>query len=156
MNTNKTNPVAPLSGIKLAIAAILLAFSNFIVVLDMTIANVSVSNIAGGLAVSLSEGTYVITSYAVAEAICVPLTGWLSSRFGTVRVFTTCMFMFGVFSALCGFAHSLNMLVAGRVLQGLMGGPLMPLSQTLLLQIFYLKNTLLSVLTKLLTLSNKK
>lgn len=136
MNTNETNPVAPLSGIKLAIAAILLAFSNFIVVLDMTIANVSVSNIAGGLAVSLSEGTYVITSYAVAEAICVPLTGWLASRFGTVRVFTTCMFMFGVFSALCGFAHSLNMLVAGRVLQGLMGGPLMPLSQTLLLQIF--------------------
>lgn len=126
----------PLKGTKLAIAAFLLALSNFVVVLDMTIANVSVSNISGGLAVSLSEGTYVITSYAVAEAICVPLTGWLAARFGTVRVFTICMMMFGVFSALCGFANSIGMLVVGRIFQGLMGGPLMPLSQTLLLQIF--------------------
>jgi DHA2 family multidrug resistance protein len=132
----KLESVQPLTGAKLIIAAILLAFSNFIVVLDMTIANVSVSNIAGGLAVSLSEGTYVITSYAVAEAICVPLTGWLASRFGTLRVFTTCMMLFGVFSAMCGFANSLGMLVAGRVFQGLAGGPLMPLSQTLLMQIF--------------------
>lgn len=132
----KLESVQPLTGAKLIIAAILLAFSNFIVVLDMTIANVSVSNIAGGLAVSLSEGTYVITSYAVAEAICVPLTGWLASRFGSLRVFTTCMMLFGVFSAMCGFANSLGMLVAGRVFQGLAGGPLMPLSQTLLMQIF--------------------
>ncbi|MFN6414754.1 MAG: DHA2 family efflux MFS transporter permease subunit [Pseudomonadota bacterium] len=126
----------PLEGPLLLIAALLLAFANFIVVLDMTVANVSVSDIAGGLAVSLSEGTYVITSYAVAEAVSVPLTGWLAMRFGTVRVFTLCMLLFGVFSALCGFADSLSMLVSGRVLQGLAGGPLMPLSQTLLMQIF--------------------
>lgn len=129
-------PFTPLKGVPLGIAAFLLALANFIVVLDMTIANVSVSNISGGLAVSLSEGTYVITSYAVAEAICVPLTGWLASRFGILRVFTTCMMMFGVFSALCGFSNSIGMLVVGRIFQGLMGGPLMPLSQTLLLQIF--------------------
>ena len=135
-NSSALGVIQPLTGGKLIVAAMLLALANFVVVLDMTIANVSVSNIAGGLAVSLSEGTYVITSYAVAEAICVPLTGWLASRFGTLRVFTTCMMLFGVFSALCGFADSLGILVAGRVLQGLAGGPLMPLSQTLLMQIF--------------------
>ena len=135
-SSSALSSVQPLTGGKLIVAAMLLALANFVVVLDMTIANVSVSNIAGGLAVSLSEGTYVITSYAVAEAICVPLTGWLASRFGTLRVFTTCMMLFGVFSALCGFADSLGILVAGRVLQGLAGGPLMPLSQTLLMQIF--------------------
>lgn len=127
---------APLTGASLIFAALLLSLANFVVVLDMTIANVSVSHIAGGLAISVTEGTYVITSYAVAEAICVPLTGWLASRFGILRVFTTCIMMFGLFSALCGFADSLGMLVVGRILQGLMGGPLMPLSQTLLMQIF--------------------
>ena len=138
MNKTKKNLSipAPLTGASLIFAALLLALANFVVVLDMTIANVSVSHIAGGLAISVTEGTYVITSYAVAEAICVPLTGWLASRFGILRVFTTCIMMFGLFSALCGFADSLGMLVAGRVLQGLMGGPLMPLSQTLLMQIF--------------------
>ena len=80
-----------LSGIELYIAAILLAIANFVVVLDMTVANVSVSHIAGGLAISLNEGTYVITSYAVAEAIIVPLTGWLAGRFGEVRVFINCI-----------------------------------------------------------------
>jgi DHA2 family multidrug resistance protein len=80
---------------------------EFIAVLDMTVANVSVPNIAGGLGISSSQGTWVITSYAVAEAIFVPLTGWLAARFGAVRVFTTCMGMFGVFSLVCGFANSL-------------------------------------------------
>ncbi|GGY21495.1 DHA2 family efflux MFS transporter permease subunit [Paludibacterium paludis] len=127
---------APLSGGMLWLAAFLLAAANFVVVLDTTIANVSVPTIAGGLAVSSSQGTYVITSYAVAEAVSVPLTGWLASRFGTVRVFVTAMILFGVCSVLCGLAGSLGTLVAFRVLQGLAGGPLMPLSQTLLLRIF--------------------
>ncbi|MDO8692857.1 MAG: DHA2 family efflux MFS transporter permease subunit [Sheuella sp.] len=118
------------------VAALLLAAANFIAVLDMTIANVSVPNIAGGLGATLSQGTWVITSYAVAEAISVPLTGWLASRFGAVRVFVTSMALFGLFSVLCGFANSLGMLVFARVCQGLAGGPLMPLSQTLLLRIF--------------------
>ncbi|MBV8622762.1 MAG: MFS transporter, partial [Herbaspirillum sp.] len=76
-----------LSGGQLLGAGILLAAANFIAVLDTTIANVSVSHIAGALGSSTSQGTYVITSYAVAEAITVPLTGWLANRFGTVRVF---------------------------------------------------------------------
>jgi DHA2 family multidrug resistance protein len=128
--------VPVLSGGQLVMGGMLLAIANFIVVLDMTIANVSVPHIAGGLAVSSIEGTYVITSYAVAEAITVPLTGWLASRFGTVRIFTWCMFLFGLFSAMCALAGNLGFLVTGRVLQGLSGGPLMPLSQTLLLRIF--------------------
>jgi len=125
-----------LSKHQLLVAGLLLAVCNFVVVLDMTIANVSVPNIAGGLAISTNEGTYVITSYAIAEAISVPLTGWLAARFGTLRVFTTGIFLFGLFSAMCGFATTLGFLVVGRILQGLSGGPLMPLSQTLLMLIF--------------------
>jgi DHA2 family multidrug resistance protein len=126
----------PLQGATLWLTAIMLAMANFIAVLDMTIANVSMSSIAGSLGISSSQGTWVITSYSVAEAIIVPLTGWLAGRFGTVRVFTTAMALFGVFSALCGFSGSLEMLVFGRIMQGLSGGCLIPLSQTLLSQIF--------------------
>ena len=128
--------VAPLSGGIMWAAGILLALANFMVVLDTTIANVSVPNIAGGLGVSANEGTWTITSYAVAEAITVPLAGWLAQRFGAVRVFCVAMFMFGVFSALCGRAPSLSVLVLFRVLQGLSGGPMIPLCQTLLLRVF--------------------
>jgi len=126
----------PLEGAYLWIAAMVLAAANFIAVLDMTIANVSVPNIAGGLGISSSQGTWVITSYSVAEAITVPLTGWLAGRFGAVRVFVTAMTMFGITSATCGMSTSFGMLVMGRILQGLSGGPLLPLSQTLLLRIF--------------------
>jgi DHA2 family multidrug resistance protein len=126
----------PLSGAVLWLAAIVLAAANFIAVLDMTIANVSVPSIAGSLGISSNQGTWVITSYSVAEAIVVPLTGWIAGRFGAVRVFTTAMMLFGACSALCGVSGSLGMLVFARVLQGLSGGSLMPLSQTLLLRIF--------------------
>jgi len=125
-----------LEGLALGIAATLLAIANFIVVLDMTVTNVSIPHIAGGLAVSIFEGTYVITSYAVAEAIIVPLTGWLALRFGTVRVFHWGMILFGLFSALCALSQSLGFLVLSRILQGLAGGPLMPLSQALMLRVF--------------------
>ena len=125
-----------LSGFGLAIAAMTLAFANFMVVLDTTIANVSVPHIAGSLGISPSQGVWVITSYAVAEACCVPLTGWLAQRFGTVRTFIVCMLGFTAFSVLCGLSSSLTMLVAARIGQGLFGGPIMPLSQTLLLRIF--------------------
>src|SRR5690242_19289493 len=110
---------SPLQDGMLWIAAIVLAAANFIAVLDMTIANVSVPNIAGSLGISSSQGTWVITSYSVAEAIIVPLTGWLAGRFGAVRVFTTAMGCFGLFSALCGLSTSLGLLVFGRVMQGL-------------------------------------
>nr|WP_319563669.1 DHA2 family efflux MFS transporter permease subunit [uncultured Rhodoferax sp.] len=129
-------PNAPLTGGMLWVAALMLASANFIAVLNMTIANVAVPNIAGGLGAATSQGTWVITSYAVGEAITVPLTGWLAARFGSVRVFTTSMILFGVLSLVCGLAGSLGLLVVARVFQGLCGGPLMPLSQTLLMRIF--------------------
>ena len=127
---------APLKGGMLWLVAVVLAGANFIAVLDMTIANVSVPSIAGALGISSSQGMWVITCYAVAEAITVPLTGWLAGRFGAVRVFTTAIAMFGVFSAMCGLAPSFEVLVLGRILQGVAGGPLIPLSQTLLLRVF--------------------
>ena len=129
-------PFAELTGGRLLLAAFVIALSNFMVVLDTTIANVSVTHISGDLAISTSQGTWVITSYAVAEAICVPLTGWLAGRFGSVRVFVTCLFGFTVFSLLCGLSTSLEMLVFCRIGQGLFGGPLMPISQALLMRIF--------------------
>jgi DHA2 family multidrug resistance protein len=130
-------PAAPqLQGFALLGVGVLLGLANFMVVLDTTIANVSVPHIAGALAVSPAQGTWVITSYAVSEAITVPLTGWLVQRFGTVKVFTIAMLGFGFCSFLCGLAPNFGMLVTLRVLQGMMGGPIMPTSQTLLLSVF--------------------
>lgn len=126
----------PLTGPALLLAGLVLALANFMVVLDTTIANVSVAHIAGSLGISSTQGTWIITSYAVAEAICVPLTGWLVARFGAVRTFVVGMVGFGIFSILCGLSTSLTMLVVCRIGQGLCGGPLMPLSQTLMLRVF--------------------
>ena len=126
----------PRTGASVWMIGVLLATANFLAVLDVTIANVSVQNIAGDLGVSASQGAWVITSYAVAEAISVPLTGWLAGRFGAVRVFVFAIVGFGVCSAMCGLSPTLGSLVLFRVLQGLFGGPLLPLSQTLLMHIF--------------------
>src|SRR5450631_4524262 len=125
-----------LEGGMLWVAGIVLALANFVAVLNMTIANVTVPDIAGALGAGSSQGTWVITAYAVAEAITVPLTGWLSGRFGAVRLFCISVVLFGVFSLLCGLSTSLAMLLGMRVLQGMAGGPLLALSQTLLLRIF--------------------
>src|SRR5215472_7037148 len=95
-----------LHGVALVSAIFLLALANFMAVLDTTIVNVAVPHIAGALAVSPNEGTWVITSYAVAEAITVPLSGWLAARFGAVRVFLTAVIGFAVCSALCGLSTS--------------------------------------------------
>ncbi|SCW48641.1 MFS transporter, DHA2 family, multidrug resistance protein [Sphingobium faniae] len=118
------------------LAGMVLALSNFMVVLDLTIANVSIPHISGNLGITPDQGTWIITSYAVAEAICVPLTGWLAQRFGVVRVFTMAMVGFAFFSLLCGLSVTLGMIVVSRIGQGLCGGPIMPMSQTLLMRIF--------------------
>jgi DHA2 family multidrug resistance protein len=131
-----TSSARQLTGLPLWATGVLLAAANLMAVLDTSIANVSVPNITGALGASASQGVWVITSYSVAEAITVPLTGWLAGRFGAVRVFVFSMLGFGLFSALCGIAPSLPFLVLFRVLQGFAGGPLMPLSQTLLLTVF--------------------
>lgn len=136
MQTDTHDPITPLTGSRLLFAALAIGLGNFLVVLDTTIANVSVPTIAGGLGVSSTQGTWVITSYAVAEAITVPLTGWLAKRFGGMRVFIACYLAFAALSLLCGLSQSLGALIGGRVLLGLAGGPIMPLSQMLLHRIF--------------------
>jgi DHA2 family multidrug resistance protein len=135
MSTREGQPPQHLEGFALLGIILLLALANFMAVLDLTIVNVSVPHIAGALAVAPNEGTWAITSYAVAEAITVPLSGWLAGRFGAVRVFAVAAGAFGLFSMLCGMAPSLGLLVVFRVLQGFSGGPLMPMSQTLLLRV---------------------
>ena len=126
----------PLTGARLWLTALALALANFVVVLDITIANVSIPAIAGSLAVAPSQGTWVVTSYSVAEAISVPLAGWLALRFGVVRWFSISLFGFGLFSLLCGLSQNLESLVLFRIAQGFAGGPIMPLSQAILQQIF--------------------
>ena len=126
-------PLKPLQGSALVLLTIAVAFSTFMEVLDMTIVNVSVPHIAGSLGVSPSEGTWTISSYALASAIMQPLTGWLARRFGEVKTFVGSVLMFVIFSMLCGLATSMPMLVIGRLLQGAGSGPMVALSLTLLL-----------------------
>ncbi len=125
-----------LKGPRLFWATMILSTANFMVVLDTTIANVSIPHIAGSLGVSAHQATWTITSYAVADAITVVLSGWLARRFGGVRTFTACLIGFTFFSILCGLSVTLDMLVASRIGQGLCGGPLIPLSQTLMMRIY--------------------
>ena len=124
---------APLHGTALLLGTLSLSLATFMNVLDSSIANVSIPAISGDLGVSPGQGTWVITSFGVANAISVPLTGWLTQRFGAVRLFVMSVLLFVLASWLCGFAPSLEMLVFFRVLQGLVAGPMIPLSQTLLL-----------------------
>ncbi|BFT64312.1 DHA2 family efflux MFS transporter permease subunit [Pseudomonas moorei] len=105
-------------------------------VLDSSIANVAIPTISGNLGVSVDEGTWVITLFAAANAISIPLTGWLSQRLGQVRLFVMAILLFSFASWLCGIAPSLPILLAARVLQGVAAGPLVPLSQALLLTTF--------------------
>ncbi|OXC78130.1 DHA2 family efflux MFS transporter permease subunit [Caballeronia sordidicola] len=123
----------PLEGAKLVIGTIAVSLAVFMNVLDTSIANVSIPSISGDLGVAADQGTWVITSFAVANAISVPLTGWLTQRFGQVRLFMTSIVLFVIASWLCGLAPTLPFLLAARVLQGAVAGPMIPLSQTLLL-----------------------
>ena len=131
----RTEP-PPMQGAALAITALALALGTFMQVLDSTIANVSLPTIAGNLGVSTNQGTWVITSFAVANGIGVPLTGWLMGRYGVVRTFVFSVIAFTVASFLCGIAWNLSSLIFFRVLQGGTSGPMIPGSQALLISIF--------------------
>jgi DHA2 family multidrug resistance protein len=122
-----------LKGPALALVTVSLALGNFMEVLDTTIANVAVPHIAGDLGVSPTQATWVITSYAVANAVSVLLAGWLAQRLGQVRVFVSAVSLFTLASWLCGLAPSFEVLLACRVLQGAVSGLMVPLSQTLLM-----------------------
>ena len=126
----------PLHGGRLALTALALAAGTFMQVLDSTIANVSLPTISGNLGVSTSQGTWVITAFAVANGIGVPLTGWLMGRYGVVKTFVFSVFAFTMASFLCGIAWSLPSLIVFRVLQGAVSGPMIPGSQALLISIF--------------------
>ena len=123
----------PLQGSARLWGTIALSAATFMNVLDSSIANVSLPAIAGDLGVSPNQGTWVITSFGVANAIALPLTGWLSQRFGQVRLFVASVLLFVISSWLCGLAPNMNSLIAMRALQGFVAGPMMPLAQTLLL-----------------------
>ncbi|MGA8706090.1 MAG: DHA2 family efflux MFS transporter permease subunit, partial [Steroidobacteraceae bacterium] len=127
---------APLAGSVIGITALALALGTFMQVLDTSIANVSIPTIAGDLGVSSDQGTWVITSFAVSNGVSVPLTGWLMQRFGVVRTFVLSVLAFTIASLLCGLSWSLPSLLAFRVLQGAVSGPMIPGSQALLLMIF--------------------
>jgi DHA2 family multidrug resistance protein len=148
-NAVANNPPDHTSGVGLphGLVATALALGTFMQVLDTTIANVSIPTIAGNLGVSPNQGTWVITSFAVANGISVPLTGWLMQRFGVVRTFTVSVLLFTLASLLCGLAWSLPSLIAFRVLQGAVSGPMIPGSQALLLSLFppHKKGTALAV-----------
>lgn len=126
----------PLAGAALAVMAVALAMGTFTQVLDTTIANVSLPTIAGDLGASTDQATWIITSFVVANGICVPITGWLMQRYGVVRVFVASMLGFTLASLLCGLAWSLESLIFFRTLQGALSGPIIPGSQALMLAIF--------------------
>ena len=117
-------------------ATIALAIGSFMNVLDMTIVNVSLSHIAGDFAVAPDQGTWVITSYAVAEAIFLPLIGWLTKRLGIIKQYLGATLLFTLASMLCGISPSYSFLLTMRILQGVVGASMIPLSQTLMLQLY--------------------
>src|SRR5436853_6945552 len=124
---------APLKGGALVVGTLVLSAATFMNVLDTSIANVSLPSIAGDLGVSPEQGTWVITSFGVANAISLPLTGWLTQRYGQVRLFTASILLFVLASLACALAPSIELLIFFRIVQGAVAGPMIPLSQTLLL-----------------------
>jgi DHA2 family multidrug resistance protein len=118
------------------VVAVAVVIPTFMEVLDTTIANVALRHIAGGLSAAFTDGEWVITSYLTANAIVLPISGWLSIRLGRRNYFLLSILVFTVASTLCGMAVSLNMLIFSRVVQGLAGGGLQPSSQAVLLDAF--------------------
>ncbi|MBZ3239776.1 DHA2 family efflux MFS transporter permease subunit [Xanthomonas perforans] len=130
---------APAAGFRpasVALCTVGLAMASFMQVLDTTIANVSLPTIAGNLGASSQQATWVITSFAVSTAIALPLTGWLSRRFGETKLFVWSTLAFTIASLLCGLAQSMGMLVVARALQGFVAGPMYPITQSLLVSIY--------------------
>ena len=110
--------------------------ATFMEVLDTSIANIALPHIAGSLSATPEEATWVLTSYLVSNAIVLPTTGWLANHFGRKRVFITCIVMFTLSSALCGLAWSLPTLIFARILQGIGGGAMVPIAQSIMLESF--------------------
>src|SRR5215471_13502042 len=116
--------------------AITVTLATFMELLDTAIANVALPHIAGGLATSYDESTWVLTSYLVSNAVVLPLSAWFSRVFGRKRYYMACVFLFSVSSLLCGLAPSLSLLILFRVMQGIGGGGLAPVEQAILVDTF--------------------
>ncbi|WP_150695723.1 DHA2 family efflux MFS transporter permease subunit [Pandoraea terrae] len=132
-NANSTQTPPPLTGGRLILASLAVALATFMNVLDSSIANVAIPTISGNLGVSVDEGTWVITLFAAANAVSIPLTGWLTQRVGQIRLFVWSIVLFVISSWACGIAPTLPMLLAARIVQGAVAGPMIPLSQAILL-----------------------
>jgi MFS transporter, DHA2 family, multidrug resistance protein len=130
-NTQTIHP--PLTGAKLVLGSLGVGLAGFMTVLDSSIANVAIPTISGNLGTSVDIGTWVITVFAASNSVSIPLTGWLTQRLGQVRLFIGSILLFVLSSWLCGVAPSLPVLLFARVLQGAVAGPLIPMSQALLL-----------------------
>src|SRR5260221_4093123 len=130
------NPPRVRAVVKPGFSGITVTLATFMELLDTAIANVSLPHIAGGLAVSADESTWVLTSYLVSNAVVLPLSAWLSRIFGRKRYYMICVALFTISSLLCGFAPSLGLLIFFRVLQGVGGGGLAPVEQAILVDTF--------------------
>lgn len=130
---NRNAPPPPLHGGQLVLATFAVALATFMNVLDSSIANVAIPTISGDLGVSVDEGTWVITVFAAANAVSIPLTGWLTQRIGQIKLFVAAILLFVISSWACGMAPTLPILLVARVIQGAVAGPLIPLSQAILL-----------------------
>ncbi len=118
------------------VIAMVVTMATFMEVLDTSIANVALPHIAGNLSAGTDESTWVLSSYLVANAVILPISAWLATRFGRKRFYMTCVVLFGISSLLCGLAPSLSWLVFFRVVQGLGGGGLAPSEQAILADTF--------------------
>src|SRR5580698_7774931 len=118
------------------LVAVVVSIATFMVVLDTAIANVSLRYIAGSLGASIDESTWVVTTYLIANAVVLPVSGWLSNVVGRKRFYMICVALFTVSSLLCGLAPSLNMLIVFRILQGLGGGGMPTSEQAILADTF--------------------
>ncbi|MGO9357459.1 MAG: DHA2 family efflux MFS transporter permease subunit [Xanthobacteraceae bacterium] len=118
------------------IITILVAFASFMEVLDTTVANVALPYVAGGMGVSADEASWVVTTYLVSNAVILTASGFLARRFGRKAFFITCLILFTISSVLCGFAPNLETLLLFRILQGLGGGGMVPVSQSIVADSF--------------------
>ena len=130
------NPADSRPAVNPWIVTIAVMLATFMEILDTTVVNVAVPHIAGNMGATVEEGTWVVTSYLVSNAIILPLSGWLANRFGRRRILLSCVTGFTLTSLLCGMATSMDSLIFFRVLQGLTGGGLQPLAQAVLLETF--------------------
>jgi len=108
----------------------------FMEVLDTSIANIALPHVAGSLSATTEEATWILTSYLISNAIVLPMTGWLGNHFGRKRVMLTCILLFTAASAMCGLAWNLPSLIIARILQGLGGGAMVPIAQSIMLESF--------------------